>query len=316
MTFRSVFARHLTEYIRLRRGLGFKLESQATVLRRFDAYVCRQRHRGPLTQALALAFAADSPMITRSERWRRYQFVRHFSEYLAAFDPHTPRLDPKALHKINERPPVHVYSDAELGRLLRGARESSRKHPFRSLTLHAMIGLAASTGLRVGEVVRLDKGDVDLECGVMTIRRTKFKKDRLVPMHPTVVAVLRRYAVAREVVCRGADCPAFFINLRHQRFARHTVDDSFRKLAQLVGLRGPRGKGPSFHGLRHRFAVRRLQTWYQDGVDVQGMLPALATYMGHVRYTDTAYYLTATAELMGLAAARYHRYPRSARGGS
>jgi len=102
----------------------------------------------------------------------------------------------------------------------------------------------------------------------------------------------------------------------HQRFARHTVDDSFRKLAQLVGIRGPRGKGPSFHGLRHRFAVRRLQAWYQDGVDVQGMLPALATYMGHVRYTDTAYYLTATAELMGLAAARYHRSPRSRRGGS
>jgi integrase len=316
MTFQSVFARRLTEYIRLRRGLGFKLESQADVLRKFDAYVCRQRYRGPLTQVLALSFASDSPTISRNEQWRRYQFVRHFSEYLAAFNPHTPRLDPKALRKINDRSPVHIYSDAELDSLLRGARGISRKHPFRSLTLHTMVGLAASTGLRVGEVVRLDVGDVDLRRGVMTIRHTKFRKDRLVPLHPTVAGVLRRYVAAREAACGSADCPAFFVNLRLQRFARHTVDDSFRKLAQLVGIRGPTGKGPSFHGLRHRFAVRRLEAWYQADADVQGMLPALATYMGHVRYTDTAYYLTATAELMGLAAARYHHAKRTRRVGS
>jgi integrase len=305
-TLKSAFARHLADYIRLRRALGFKLEAQAAVLRRFDAYVARRRYRGPLTQALVLAFATDSATVSRTECWRRYQFVRHFAEYLAAFDPATPRLDPKALRRINERPPVHVYTDAELTGLLREARLVSPTHPFRGQTLRAMIGLAAATGLRVGEVVRLDKGDVDLERGVLTIRRTKFKKDRLVPMHPTVVAMLRAYLVVRDAACRGGS-PALFISLRSQRFARHTVEGAFCGLAQRLGLRGPTGKGPSFHGLRHRFAVRRLVAWYQDGVDVQGMLPALATYLGHVRYSDTAYYLTATSELLALAAARYHR---------
>lgn len=307
LTFKSVFARRLAGYIRLRRGLGFKLEAQTAILRRFDSYVYQRSYRGPLTQALALAFATDSPTVSRSECWRRYQFVRHFAEYLAAFDPDTPQLDPKALPKVSERPPVHIYTDAELTRLLREARCISSKDPLRGLTLHAMIGLAASTGLRIGEVVRLDKDDVDLERGVMTIHRTKFKKDRLVPMHPTVVAVLRRYAMAREAARRGGDSPAFFINLRQQRFSRYTVEGALRTLTHRMGLRGPRGKGASFHGLRHRFAVRRLQAWYQDGIDVQGMLPALATYLGHVKYTDTAYYLTATGELMALAAARYHR---------
>lgn len=305
-TFTSAFAQHLADYIRMRRALGFKLEAQAAVLRRFDAYASRRRHRGPLTQSLVLAFATDSPTVSRTECWRRYQFVRHFAEYLAAFDPTTPRLDPKAVRRVNERPPVHVYTDAELAGLLREARLLSPTYPFRGLTLHAMIGLAAATGLRIGEVVRLDKGDVDLEGGVLTIRCTKFKKDRLVPMHPTVVALLRGYLVARDAACRGGSS-TFFISLRSQRFARNTVEGAFRVLAQRAGLRGPTGKGPSFHGLRHRFAVRRLVAWYQDGVDVQSMLPVLATYLGHVRYSDTAYYLTATSELMALAAARYHR---------
>jgi len=308
VTFKSTFARHMVDYIRLRRALGFKLESQGAVLRRFDAYVARRRYSGPLTQALVLAFATDSSTVSRTECWRRYQFVRHFAEYLVAFDPATPRLDPKALRRISERPPVHIYTDAELTVLLREARLVSPKYPFRGLTLRAMIGLAAATGLRIGEVVRLDKDDVDLERGVLTILRTKFKKDRLVPMHPTVVVMLRGYLVARDAACRSGS-PAFFISLRSNRFARHTVEGSFCAAAQRAGLRGPTGKGPSFHGLRHRFAVRRLVAWYQEGVDVQAMLPALATYLGHVRYSDTAYYLTATSELMALAAARYHRSP-------
>lgn len=304
--FKSCFARRLAAYIDLRRRLGFKLESQAAVLRRLDAYVHRRRYRGQLTQAFVVGFATSGETVSRTECWRRYQFVRHFAEYLAAFDPTTPRLDPKALPRVTERPPVHVYTDVELARLLREARRVSPRHPFRGITLHAMIGLAAATGLRIGEVVRLDKGDVDFERGVVTILHTKFKKDRLVPIHPTVATMLRRYLVARDAACRG-DSPALFVSTRSQRFARNTIDGAFKVVAVRAGLRGPTGKGPSFHGLRHRFAVRRLVAWYRDGVDVQGMLPALATYLGHVRYSDTAYYLTATSELMALAATRYHR---------
>ena len=101
---------------------------------------------------------------------------------------------------------------------------------------------------------------------------------------------------------------AFFVHSRRRRYAKNTLQKVFADLAFRAGLRGPKGRGPTFHDLRHRFAVKRLVTWYQAGIDVQGMLPALATYMGHVHYTDTAYYLTATAELLALAAQRYQNW--------
>ncbi len=87
-----------------------------------------------------------------------------------------------------------------------------------------------------------------------------------------------------------------------------TLQVAFCEVARRAGLRGPKGGGMSFHSLRHRFAVKRLIAWYEAGVNVQAMLPVLATYMGHVQYTDTAYYLTATAELLELAAERYYQF--------
>jgi integrase len=172
-----------------------------------------------------------------------------------------------------------------------------------------VIGLAASTGLRIGEIVRLDEGDVALEPdgGLLRIQGSKFKKDRLVPLHPSTVAILRAYRLARDAAIVKQDCPAFFRSLRGRRYTSHTLEGALCRLGRENRLREPTGPGPNFHRLRHRFAVQRLIAWYEQGVDVQAKLPALATYMGHVSYTETAHYLTATSELMRLAASRRHR---------
>jgi len=302
----SIFGERIAAYIRLRRSLGFKFERQAAVLRAFDSYVDKLRYRGMLTQELAVAFAIANPRISATECWHHYQFIRHFAEYLATFEPNTPRLNPRALRKPTQRPIPYVYTDAELTRLLEATRTVSSRRPIVGITLHSMIGLAASTGLRLSEIVGLDKVDVDLDRGLMTIRQSKFKKDRLVPLHLTTVAVLRQYVAARDAAYARHTSPAFFISLWRKRFSKNTVTCAFTELARSIGLRAPTGRGPSFHGLRHRFAVHRLVAWYEEGKNVQAMLPALATYLGHVKYTDTAYYITATSELMGLAAARYH----------
>jgi integrase len=307
MMFRSAYAKRLADYIQLRRRLGYKMEKQTGVLRMFDTYIHARRHRGPLIQVLAISFATANPRVTRLECWRRYQFVRHFAEYMTVFDPHAPALDPKALPMGSERSPVRTVSERDLVRLLKAARGISSRHPILGITLHTMIGLAASTGLRIGEIVRLDRSDVDLQGGVLTIRQTKFKKDRLVPIYASTVAALRRYVVAREASILIRDPVAFFLSLRGRRYTCHTLEGALCTLGRKVGIRGATGKGPNFHSLRHRFAVQRLVAWYREGADVQAMLPVLATYMGHSNYTGTAYYLTATPELMGLAAARYHR---------
>ena len=111
---------------------------------------------------------------------------------------------------------------------------------------------------------------------------------------------------ARDAAILKRDCSAFFRSLWGRRYTAHTLEGAFCRLGREIGLRTATGPGPNFHRLRHRFAVQRLVSWYKKGVDVQTKLPALATYMGHVNYTSTAYYLTGTAELMRLAATRYH----------
>ena len=304
-TFKSTFADRLDAYVKLRRGLGLKFTKQESDLHAFDRYVDERAYEGLLTQELALDYATAKTDVSQGWCARRYQVVRHFSDYLATFEPLTPRLDPKALRRPPTRPAACIFTEDEIAAFLHEARHVSTRNPVRGITLHAMVGLAASTGMRVGEVVRLDKADVDLDVGVLTVRRTKFAKDRLVPVHTTTRYVLRNYAAVRDTTFVDCGCPAFFVNLCRRRYSEHTLSLAFWNLACRVGLRSDKGKGASFHSLRHSFAVRRLVARYRAGIDVQAMLPALATYMGHVHYRDTAWYLTATPELLGLAAGRY-----------
>jgi len=304
----SVFAGHVSAYIQLRRSLGFRSSEPAYFLEAFDRYLFEKKHMGPLTQELALEFACRNPKTSTNYCAQRYQVVRHFSEYLATFDPQTPFLDPKALERSKARTPRHIYTDQELQKILAEARRISPKNPVCGLTLHTMIGLAASSGLRVSEVIRLDREDVDLKTGVLNIRCSKFNKSRFVPLHQTTLEVVRNYAAARDAAFPNCKALAFFVNTIQKRCVRNTVQKLFAGVACRAGLRGPKGKGPTFHDLRHRFATKRLVLWYKAGLDVQAMLPALATYMGHVHYTDTAYYISAIAELMALASERYQRW--------
>ena len=307
-TFQSVFAGPLSAYLELRRSLGFHCQDTTFFLHSFDTHACQQNHTGPLTQELALDFAMSNPNSSTNYRAHRYRVVRQFSEYLAIYEPKTPLLDPKALPYSRARAPRHIYTDEELLRILEEARRVTPKNPVRGLTFHAIIGLAASCGLRISEVVGLDRGDVDWKTATLLIRQSKFGKSRIVPLHSTTLEVLRNYAAVRDVSFSDCKVPAFFLNSGRRRYARNTVQRVFAGLACRTGLRGPRGRGPTFHDLRHRFAVKCLVGWYKAGIDVQGMLPALATYMGHVHFTDTAYYITATAELLTLATVRYQHW--------
>ncbi len=303
-TFRSSFAPYLNSYVKLRRGLGFNFFAQTAVLRAFDRFITDKHVGAPLTQQLALDFAAHGRHDSAALAARRYHVVRLFADYVATFEPTTPPFDPRALTMPRHRPPPHIYSPAELKRLLAGTAKISTRHPMRGVTLHAMVGLAVSSGLRIGEVASLDRDDVDLVTGVISIRHSKFNKDRLVPVHPSTRDALQQYSTRRDTAFPTPVSSAFFLQMRGGRFSKHTIQMSFWELTRSVGLRGDTGKGPRFHDLRHTFAVRRLTAWYDAGLDVQALLPSLATYLGHGHYTDTAWYLTITPELLSLAASR------------
>lgn len=296
-------AARIGDYIRLRRSLGHAFKVQAATLEAFHRFVARQHHPGPLRGDLCLAFVLASD-VTPSVRARRHAVLRRFAEYLAIFEPATEVLDAQALPRSRATPPARILDDAELARLLAAALEVTASNSMRGRTLYTLLGLLASTGLRSGEALRLNRVDVDLVRGVLEIRRTKFRKDRLVPVHSTTCAQLRAYASDRDRCFPRVTSPAFFVSLRGGRLSPSGLGSAFRQARTRAGLDGDQPRQLRPHDLRHRFAITRLVASYRAGIDVQAELPLLATYLGHVRYTDTAYYITGTAELMNLTAER------------
>ncbi|HEX8800925.1 MAG TPA: tyrosine-type recombinase/integrase, partial [Terriglobales bacterium] len=178
---------------------------------------------------------------------------------------------------------------------------------LRARTFTTLFGLLAAAGMRVNEVVSLDRRDVDLKLGILHIRRTKFRKSRYVPVHATTVTALKQYAEIRDRLFPAPSTPAFFISERGRRISVHAAHYNFAKVSQQVGLRMPakyHGRGPRLHDLRHRFATRTLVQWYRAGLDVERELPKLSTYLGHVHVNDTYWYLEAVPELLQLATER------------
>jgi integrase len=301
--FAQLVVSKIADYIQLRQSLGYAFQSQAATLQAFGRFVESGEHPGPLTQELALDFVLSCDVTPNVRAWR-YGVLRRFAEYLSVFDTRTHVLDPHPLPRCRAIPPARILDNAELARLLAAARALSPRFPLRGHTLFTVLGLLASTGLRSGEALRLNRDDVDLAQGILQIRQTKFHKDRLVPVHPSTRKALTAYAVARDRTLPRCDSPAFFLSLRGQRLSQSGFCVAFHQARARAGLdtHAPRPLRP--HDLRHRFAVTRLIAWHRDGVNVQARLPALATYLGHVRYSDTAYYVTATPELLGVAAQR------------
>lgn len=302
-TFVTTLAARIEDYIALQHSLGYQFLKQAGALRAFLRYVRSIDASGPLSQALAMGFAMANDLAPNG-RAIRYGVVRRFAEYYAAFDSCTEPLDPRALPRSRAIPPPRILNEEELCSLMSASMRISTAQPLRGRTLATVIGLLASTGLRSGEALRLDHSDVDLRTGVLQIRKTKFRKDRLVPVHASTLAALQDYARDRDLKFPAQTSSAFFVSTRGTRLTASGLYYGFEQACELAGVNGTDRKALRPHDLRHRFAVTRLANWHRQKANVQSMLPLLATYLGHARYSDTAYYITATPELLGLAAAK------------
>jgi integrase len=299
-SFSGTLAASVDRYIQLKHSLGYQFCKQAALLRSFRSFVRSSRATGPLSQDLALQWAL-SRRVTANGHAVRYGVVRRFAEYHAAFDARTGSLDRRALPRSRAIPPPRILTDEELRSLMDASARISASLPFRGRTVGTVIGVLASTGMRSGEALRLDRSDVDLASGVLHIRKTKFRKVRLVPVHATTLTALRHYARDRDLAFPTRKDEAFFISTRGRRLCSGGLHYGFEQACTLAGLNTYAAKRVRPHDLRHRFAVTRLAAWHRQKVDAQVLLPLLATYLGHARYSDTAYYITATPELLGLA---------------
>jgi integrase/recombinase XerD len=300
----TAWHRALNEYLALRRSVGFKLEEAARVLPRFVTYLER-RHASTITSDLALAWAMEPH--GKRDLWAvRLGLVRGFARYQQAFDPRTEVPPPELLPQRRRRATPFLYSNEEVRSLVRAAHQLSP--PLYAWTYTTLIGLLASTGMRRGEVIRLDREDVDWNHGLLVVRKSKFGKSRELPLHPTTIGALRAYARVRERLCPRPKSPSFFVSLRGTRLLPHRVHLTFRRLVECAGI-APRSAHcrPRIHDLRHSFAIRTMLDWYRAGVDVESRLPLLSTYLGHFAPSTTYWYLSAAPELFALVARRLER---------
>jgi integrase/recombinase XerD len=295
-------------YLRLRRDLGCQLREAGRLLHDFLAFAEREG-AAQVTTDLAVRWA-QQPAGVQPVTWAlRLRVVRRFALWLSATDRHT-EVPPAGLlpgRYVRRRP--YIYSGAEIADLVRAAGQLASAAGLKGRTYATIFGLLAVTGMRVSEVLALDREDVDLGEGVLRIRRTKFGKSRLVVVHDSTRQALAEYARERDrVVHRPAAAP-FFLSEGGDRVTGWAARYNFAKVSREIGLRAPaggrrHGRGPRLHDMRHRFAVCTLLRWYRSGVDVEREIPKLATYLGHVHVNETYWYIEAVPELLGLAARR------------
>lgn len=305
------FCHLVDEYLALRRGLGFDLESPQWMLLDFARHADRVGHQGPLTIDLAVQWALSSSSSDPAQAARRLATVRQFARHRAVLDPATEIPPVGLLGRVRRRKTPHIYSDAEIASLLRQTTVLRPQKGLRPRTYGAFFSLLVSTGLRLSEACRLTSHDVNLIDGVLTIREGKFRKSRLVPLHPTATQALIRYAALRDEDRDAPRSPSFFQTGRAPALTRAAVEKTFSRLRDRLGWTAQgRARRPRIHDLRHTFAVRRLLRWYQDGADVDRKILALATYLGHAKVTDTYWYLSAVPELLALGSQRFERFAR------
>jgi len=304
----KTLGRHLKDYLALRRQLGFKLYVDGSYLRSFVRFAREQRARFINTK-VALLWATLPAKITQMQRARRLGVVRGFAGYLRMLEPRTEVPSPKVLPFRAFRPEPYLYTEKQVDQLIGAARQIDPAHKIKGLTLGALLGLLAVTGMRVGEALALSRDHLDFTEALLTIRWAKGNKSRLVPLHLSTVQALQRYARLRDKIYPQTVSPNFFIWEGGRPLRYQVAWEWFRVAACQAGLRqlgGGRG-GPRIHDLRHYFAIRTLLNWYRDDADVDARLPELATFLGHVHVSDTYWYISAIPELLALATCRWER---------
>jgi integrase len=187
----------ISDYLTMRRGLGFKMARHEVCLQDFIAFL--ERKRSPhITVKLALEWATQHTHHTPGEWATRLTIVRGFARHWSATDPLT-EVPPLGLLPFRpQRAQPYFYSHQEIRKLLNAAKTRPSIDPLRPWTYYCLFGLLAVTGLRLGEALHLRIGDIDWSEDLLTIRGAKFGKSRLVPLHASTCRVLADYAKRRD----------------------------------------------------------------------------------------------------------------------
>ncbi len=301
----------LVAYLSLREALGFQMRVEKVLLPEFVAFIKAQQNTGPIRAQIALEWACQaSAHRGASGAARRLSMARGFLIYLKASAPDTEVPSPGLL-PTPRRPTPFLFTPTQITALFEGAQASRPQGSLRPHTLSCLLGLLASTGLRVGEALRLhiDQVKLELDPPQLHILETKFHKSRIVPVHPSTAEHLRHYQDQRAHLHYDALSDAFFVSERGEHLKYLAIRNWFARLCQRVAIvPTPGGRASCLTSFRHTFAVTCMKRWYQQGLDVQALLPHLSIYLGHVSPQESYWYLTAVPELLSAAAQRFETY--------
>ena len=311
----SVLGGDIRRYLLHKRALGRKYVTEEAALRLFDRFVSERRieQLAEVDSSLVEAFLGSRQRVPARSHNHLLGVIRGFFDWLVVQEriEHSPvRVRPR---RAGTRPIPFLF-DRALAKLL---LDDARVLPDRSTaanrgrTYYLIFAMMYALGLRVGEVSRLQLGDIDFARRVLWVRKSKFDKDRLVPFGPRLEAALAEHLGEREHRAgeRPVDDPVFSFRLGHPVSAG-TISQTFHHLVtdNPVFAPPPGVSPPRLHCLRHSFAVGTLLRWYRSGIDVSGRLIHLSTFLGHVDPESTAWYLSITAELLDQANQRFERY--------
>lgn len=308
--FSSPLAEQFSEYVALRRSVGYELRSQVYLLRQFDQIVAHEMPvRGPITREIVAAYLRSFSHLRATTRHVRLCMLRQFLLFLRQFEPATyipERMDDPG-HASPRSP--YILSEMQIAAIIQAAHGYPQRYAVRRWLLYpTLFGLLYVTGMRISEALGLKLADVDLQNAVIRVRKTKFHKDRLIPLRDSTCVVLRRYLAARAERGYSTAVEAFlFVNEKGRRLPYTNVRKAFHKSVTRAGIERRADGKPWIHDLRHSAAVRRLYLWYREGKNVQALLPTLVTYLGHSSVASTSIYLTTTAELLAEASVRFER---------
>jgi len=274
-------------YLAMRRGLGFKLVDAGSLLPNFVGYL-HDNGAEHVSTEMALAWATQ-PVNASPIWWRqRLGIVRGFAEYLANIDPDTEVPPRDLLPARQQRVGPYLYSAADVAALMAAAR--SLNPPLRAATYETFIGLLSVTGLRLGEALALNRGDLDKTRLLLTVRHAKHG-GRQVPLHETTLRALQHYFDCVDRCFPEPVSPSVFVSIRGTRMNKDSTHATFPILIDRAGLTGLGQRArPRIHDLRHSFAVRQLMDWHQQRADVDARIPLLSAVLGHSDPASTYWY--------------------------
>jgi len=298
MDYTSAFAPHIVGMIEQKRALGYKYDSEAAILRRFDAFCCdRHPNETSLSQAIMADWAEKRGNEKPATLQGRLSAVRELSKYIARQGIES-YIMPKGLMPRVPRYIPHIYTNEELVRIF---DQTDKCHPcnevpYRHHVMPVFFRLLYCTGMRLSEVRLLKMCDVDLDDGVITVTNAKLDKHRQLPVSPEMLARLQSYH--RNVHTFSKPDDWFFPGFEGKPMTMGNVEKNLRKFLWDARIsHGGRGKGPRVHDFRHTQAVHCLRRWVLEDKDLRAYLPLLQAFLGHVSFADTAYYLHLTADL-------------------